>query len=67
MPSAQISAVLNGLQILRFTDDTIYLCSASLNIFNGLISRMFSCDGSGYMLYSEFFDKVTLFWFDGEG
>lgn len=67
IPCERISSILRGLQMLRFADDTIYLRSASLNIFNGLISLTFSCDGSHYMSYAEFLDKDAAFWFGGEG
>ena len=63
IPAECIGPVLKGLQALRFADDTIYLRAASINIFNGLISLTFSCDGSHYMPYSEFLEKDTLFWF----
>ena len=66
IPSECIGSILHGLQTLRFADDTLYLRSASLNIFNGLISLTFSCDGSHYMPYSEFLQKDAAFWF-GEG
>lgn len=66
IPSEQIGSILQGLQALRFADDTLYLRSASLNIFNGLISLTFSCDGSHYMPYSEFLHKDASFWL-GEG
>lgn len=66
IPAARTGSILRGLEALRFADDTIYLRSASLNIFNGLISLTFSCDGSHYMLYSEFLDKDEGFWF-GDG
>jgi hypothetical protein len=63
IPSERIGSILRGLRALRFADDTIYLRSASLNIFNGLISLTFSCDGSHYMPYAEFLDKDAAFWF----
>jgi hypothetical protein len=63
IPAEKIQAVLDNLMRLRFADDTIYLRSASLNIFNGLISLTFSCDGTHYMPYSEFLHKDTAFWF----
>ena len=67
IPAEKVGSVLRGLQTLRFADDTIYLRSASLNIFNGLISLTFSCDGSHYMPYSEFLDKDATFWFGATG
>jgi len=63
IPADRIGAILQGLKALRFADETIYLRAASINIFNGLISLTFSCDGSHYMPYSEFLDKDTAFWF----
>lgn len=65
MPKASIEPVLIGMQHLRMADETIYLRSASINIFNGLISVTFSCDGSHYMRYDEFLDKDLGFWFGG--
>jgi len=67
IPAEQIGSILRGLGTLRFADDTIYLRSASLNIFNGLISLTFSCDGSHYMPFSEFLDKDASFWFGEVG
>lgn len=62
MPADQVRAVLDNMQALRFADETIYLRSASINIFNGMVSLTFSCDGSHYMLYSEFLEKNLGFW-----
>jgi hypothetical protein len=36
---------------------------ASINIFNGMVSLTFSCDGSHYMPHDEFLAKDTSFWF----
>ncbi|GMQ84211.1 MAG: hypothetical protein BMS9Abin06_0979 [Gammaproteobacteria bacterium] len=66
IPADCIGAILQGLKALRFADDTIYLRAASINVFNGLISLTFSCDGSHYMPYSEFLEKDTAFWFGSE-
>lgn len=63
MAAQTVAPVLQGLKALRFADDTIYLRSASLNIFNGLVSLTFSCDGSHYMPVAEFLDKDAAFWF----
>lgn len=62
IPASAIRNILKGLKELRFMDDTIYLRSASMNIFNGMISLTFSCDGSHYMTYAEFLDKNMGFW-----
>jgi len=63
IPQSGIGPVLNGMSQLRMADETIYLRSASINIFNGLISLTFSCDGSHYMRYDEFLAKDMAFWF----
>ena len=62
VPADQIHAVLQGLRELRFADETIYLRSGSLNIFNGMVALTFSCDGSHYMPYAEFLDRDMPFW-----
>lgn len=63
IPKERISSILNALKILRLRDETFYLRSASINIFNGMISLTFSCDGSHYMGWKEFLDKDETFWF----
>ncbi|MCG6938263.1 MAG: PDC sensor domain-containing protein [Gammaproteobacteria bacterium] len=63
IPRKRIKSILNAMQKLRLTDETFYLRSASINIFNGMISLTFSCDGSHYMLWDEFLDKDVTFWF----
>ncbi len=63
LPAEKIAAILSTMRSLRLTDETIYLRSASINLFNGLISVTFSCDGSHYMRYDEFLRKNTSFWF----
>jgi len=60
---SDIGRILNTLQALRLTDPTIYLRQASINIFNGMVSATFSCDGSHYMPHGEFLAKDTSFWF----
>jgi hypothetical protein len=42
------------MRALRVIDTNIYLRMASINIFNGMVSLTFSCDGSHYMHYDEF-------------
>lgn len=63
IPQNDIPRILKTLQALRVADETIYLRTASLNIFNGMVSVTFSCDGSHYMSYVEFLMKDTSFWF----
>ena len=60
-----ISLVFQQFKDLRFTDETIYLRAASLNVVNGMVGLNFSCDGSHYMHYEEFLEKNTTFWFGG--
>ena len=63
IPADKISPILDTFKALRTSDENIYLRLASINLFNGMISLTFSCDGSHYMPYNEFLDKNTDFWF----
>ncbi|MCW8853829.1 MAG: PDC sensor domain-containing protein [Gammaproteobacteria bacterium] len=63
IPQDRISSIMKAMKKLRLTDETFYLRSASINIFNGMISLTFSCDGSHYMSWREFLDKDETFWF----
>ena len=63
IPRDRISSIMKAMKKLRFTDETFYLRSASINIFNGMISLTFSCDGSHYMSWQEFLEKDESFWF----
>jgi hypothetical protein len=63
IPQEDIGQILNTMRALRLTDSTIYLRMASINLFNGMVSLTFSCDGSHYMPYMEFLLKDTTFWF----
>ncbi|MGB5473637.1 MAG: PDC sensor domain-containing protein [Gammaproteobacteria bacterium] len=63
IPQDTIARILETLQPLRMTDENLYLRMSSINIFNGMISLTFSCDGSHYMRYDEFLVKNTAFWF----
>jgi hypothetical protein len=62
IPKKRIGAILRGMTRLRFADETLYLRSASINIFNGMISLTFSCDGTHYMSWEEFLEKDMSFW-----
>lgn len=62
IPQTSIGAVLKCMQELRRSDDTFYLRSSSVNIFNGMVSVTFSCDGTHYMRYDEFLQKNIAFW-----
>lgn len=63
IPQADIRRILNVMRSLRIADPNIYLRMASINLFNGMVSLTFSCDGSHYMSYVEFLMKDTSFWF----
>jgi hypothetical protein len=62
IPKERIVSLLQGMRQLRVADETLYLRSASINIFNGMLSLTFSCDGSHYMSWQEFLDKDMSFW-----
>jgi hypothetical protein len=62
IPWSEITRILNAMQVLGKVDMTIYLRTASINIYNGMLSLTFSCDGSHYMHYDEFLAEGTSFW-----
>jgi hypothetical protein len=62
IPADRVRNVLLLFKALRFMDETLYLRSGSLNIYNGLVGLTFSCDGSHYMPWDEFLDKNVGFW-----
>lgn len=67
IPAEKIGQILMNFRQLRFADESIYLRAGGLNIFNGLVSLNFSCDGSHYVPYAEFLDKDLSFWGIGVG
>ncbi len=62
VPAEKIRPVLEGFRELRFQDEMLYLRSGALNIFNGMVSLTFSCDGSHYIPFDEFLDRDSAFW-----
>jgi len=62
-PRAEIPRVLDTMQALRLADETVYLRMASINLFNGMVSLTFSCDGTHHMRYDELLQKDRAFWF----
>lgn len=62
IPDGDIEHLLDILSSLRMADENIYLRMSSINIFNGMVSVTFSCDGTHYMRYDEFLSKDTSFW-----
>ncbi len=57
IPAEAVLKILNVFRELRFMDETIYLRSGMLNIFNGMVGLTFSCDGSHYLPWQEFLDR----------
>jgi hypothetical protein len=62
VPAEVVRTILQCFRDLRFMDETLYLRSGTLNIFNGIVGLTFSCDGSHYMPWQEFLDKNLGFW-----
>lgn len=62
IPAERVREVLDGLRDLRFMDEMFYLRAGALNIFNGMVSLTFSCDGSHYIPWQEFLDKEHAIW-----
>jgi hypothetical protein len=63
IPAAQIPRILDTMRALRMADETLYLRMGSINLFNGMVSLTFSCDGTHYMRYDELLQKDRVFWF----
>jgi len=62
VPAGRIRALLDRFRRLRMLDENIYLRSGSLNVFNGIVSLTFSCDGSHFMPWEEFLATDDAFW-----
>ncbi len=62
VPRGRIRAILDALRSLRFVDETFYLRTGTLNLFNGIVGLTFSCDGSHYMPWDEFLKMDVAFW-----
>ena len=62
VPQEQIRPILDTFKHLRFADETIYLRSGSVNIFNGIVGLNFSCDGSHYIPADQFLARDSAFW-----
>lgn len=62
VPSDKVRDILQGFEQLRFMDEMFYLRSGALNIFNGIVSLTFSCDGSHYIPHDEFLNREHAFW-----
>jgi hypothetical protein len=62
IPAAKVRKIMEQIRDLRLMDEMFYLRSCSINIFNGMISLTFSCDGTHYLPYDEFLEKDIEFW-----
>lgn len=62
VPKERIRDVMEGLRELRYMDEMFYLRAGAINIFNGMVSLTFSCDGSHYIPWDEFLNKEHAFW-----
>jgi hypothetical protein len=57
-----IENILKVFRRLRLQDESLYLRNASINLINGKIGMTFSCDGSHYIDFSDFYETVELLW-----
>ena len=57
----RIGEVLEEFRRLRLTDEQLYLRNGSINRINGLIGMTFSCDGSHYIDWDDFFQRLECF------
>ena len=62
VPRDQVRPIFDTFRHLRFADDTIYLRSGSINVFNGIVGLNFSCDGSHYIPADQFLARDSDFW-----
>ena len=62
VPSGKLHEILDAFRNLRYMDETFYLRSGTLNIFNGVVGLTFSCDGSHYIPFEEFLEVDLAFW-----
>ncbi|HEX8962158.1 MAG TPA: hypothetical protein VF801_04060 [Rhodocyclaceae bacterium] len=62
VPKERVRAILDAMRSLRFVDETFYLRTGTLNLFNGIVALTFSCDGSHYLPWDEFLKMDVAFW-----
>lgn len=62
VPAERIRDILEGLRELRYMDDMFYLRAGAVNVFNGMVSLTFSCDGAHYIPWDEFLNREHAFW-----
>lgn len=61
LATEQVQTVLDEFKRLRLTDAQVYLRHGSLNRFNGMIGMTFSCDGTHYIDWDTFLQKLETF------
>lgn len=64
---AELDPAIAEFARLRLADSTIYLRNASINRMNGTIGMTFSCDGTHYIGYETFLEKLEHFGTPGQG
>jgi len=67
VPVEAVEAVLHQFKRMRFHDENIYLRNGSINRINGLIGLTYSCDGSHYVPFDQFFVLAAEFAVAGQG
>ena len=67
IPTDAVTLILQRLKELRLVDENIYLRQSSINLFNGMVSLTFSCDGSHYMPHTQLLDEGIAFWIGATG
>lgn len=59
---SQLGDILKRFSILRLAEGKEYLCSASINVMNGMVGLSFSCDNSQYMSAAVFLERNLSDW-----
>lgn len=54
VPPGRVREIFSIIRALRHKDEAIYLRSGSLNVINGAVGLVFSCDGAHYLHYLDF-------------
>jgi hypothetical protein len=57
VPPDRVREVFSIIRSLRHREDAVSLRSGSLNIINGVVGLMFSCDGAHYIDYLDFLHR----------
>lgn len=65
IPADKVRPVLEAFRPLRMIDETFYLRSGTVNLFNGIVGLTFSCDGSHYVPYEAFLGRSAEAWYEG--